>query len=65
MGLPFCTLRDQRWKFLNYDACLSLKIVFILADSADPDEMQHDAAFHLGLHCFPKYQIICIRNERG
>ena len=22
-----------------------------LANSEDPDEMQHDAAFHLGLHC--------------
>ena len=22
-----------------------------LANSADPDEMQHDAAFHQGLHC--------------
>ena len=21
------------------------------ANSKDPDEMQHDAAFHLGLHC--------------
>ena len=34
---------------------LSLKIVLILANSADPDEMQHNAAFHLGLHCLPKY----------
>ena len=34
---------------------LSLKVVLILANSADPDEMQHIAAFHLGLHCFPKY----------
>ena len=25
------------------------------ANSADPDEMQHYAAFHLGLHCLPKY----------
>ena len=22
-----------------------------LANSEDPDEMQHDAAFHKGLHC--------------
>ena len=22
-----------------------------LANSVDPDEMQHNAAFHLGLHC--------------
>ena len=29
-------------EFLNYDICLSLKVVLILANSADPDEMQHD-----------------------
>ena len=27
--------------------------VLILAESADPDEMQHYAAFHLCFHCFP------------
>ena len=32
-------------------AFLSLKIDFVFANSADPDEMQHYAAFHLGLHC--------------
>ena len=37
--------------FLNYDIFLSLKVVLILANSADPDEMQHNAAFHLGLNC--------------
>ena len=42
--------------FLNYDAVLSLKIVLTLAKSADPDEMQQYAAFHLGLNCLPKYQ---------
>ena len=30
---------------------VSLKIALILANSADSDEMQHNAAFHLGLHC--------------
>ena len=34
---------------------MSLKIALILANSKDPDEMQHYAAFHLGLHCLPKY----------
>ena len=34
----------------------SLKIVFVLANSANPDEMPHNAAFHLGLHCSRKYQ---------
>ena len=27
-----------------------------LANSEDPDEMPHKAAFHLSLHCLPKYQ---------
>ena len=30
---------------------------FILAISVYLDEMQHYAAFHLGLHCLPKYLI--------
>ena len=25
-----------------------------LANSEDPDEMQHNAAFHQGLHCLPR-----------
>ena len=33
----------------------SLKIAFVLANSVDPDEMSHYTAFHLGLHCLPKY----------
>ena len=33
-----------------------LKVVLIfIASTADPDEMQHYAAFHLGLHCLLKY----------
>ena len=32
-----------------------MEVVLILANSVDPDEMQHYAAFHLGLHCLPKY----------
>ena len=34
---------------------LSPKIGFVLANSTDPDEMPHYAAFHLGHHCLPKY----------
>ena len=40
--------------FLNYDVFLSLNTVLILVNSVDPDEMQHCAAFHLGIHCLPK-----------
>ena len=43
-------------KFLKYDyVFLSLKVVLILPNSADTDEMQHYAAFCLGLHCLSKY----------
>ena len=35
-------------------ACISVPmVVLILANSADPDEMQHYAAFYLGIHCLP------------
>ena len=56
---------------------MSLKIAFILANSEDPDEMlpyanSEDldemppyAAFHLGLHCLPKYMFTSIQNEKG
>ena len=32
-----------------------LKIIFTFTNSVGPDEMQHYAAFHLGLHCLQKY----------
>ena len=32
-------------------------IDLVLANSADPDEMPHDVAFHLGLHCLPKFPV--------
>ena len=36
--------------------CISIpEGVVIKANSADPDETQQHAAFHLGLHCLPKY----------
>ena len=37
---------------------MSFKVVIIPANSADPDEMQHYAVFHLGLHCLPKYSFL-------
>ena len=36
--------------------CVSIPEGFlILVKCADHDEMQHYAAFHLDLHCLPKY----------
>ena len=40
---------------ISKNISLSLKINFVLANGADPDEMPHCVAFHLGLHCLPKY----------
>ena len=51
--------------FLNYDVFLTLKVVLILVKSADLDEMQHYAAFHVGLHCLPKYQLRGFQNTKG
>ena len=39
------------YNFLNCEVFLSVKVVLILANSVDSDEMQHYATFHLGLHC--------------
>ena len=36
----------------------SLMIDFVLAKSADPDEMPPYAAFHLVLHCLPYIQVL-------
>ena len=44
---------NLEWSIVYIKGLLSLNIV--LANSADPDEMQHYGAFHLGLHCLPKY----------
>ena len=48
-----------------YIVFLSLKVVLILAKSADPDEMQHNAAFHLGLHCLPNYPFRGFQYTKG
>ena len=48
---------------INYDVFMSLKVVIILTNSADPDEMSPYAAFCRGLHCLPKYLLTGIQNE--
>ena len=40
--------------FPNKMVFLSLMIICDLANNVDTDEIQHYAAFHLGLHCLPK-----------
>ena len=41
-------------KFPIHDVFKFLKIALTSAKSVGPGEMQHSAAFHLGLHCFCK-----------
>ena len=39
--------------------------LFDLANRADPDEMPHLAAFHLGLHCLLKYLLRSFQPTKG
>ena len=41
----------------------SLKIDFVLANSADSYEMPHYVAFHMGLHFLPRYPLGKIKNK--
>ena len=50
---------------LSNDMGVPLKTDFISANSADPDEMPHYAAFHQGLRCLPKNLFTGIQNEKG
>ena len=57
LDCPLYILRGQRSDFPSLDVSQFLKIVLTSAKSVDPDEMQHYAAFHLGLYCLPKYSL--------
>ena len=47
--------------------CPNTGILFLslIANSVDPDEMSPCVAFHLGLHCLPKYLVTFFQNEKG
>ena len=65
-GWSMYLLRGQRLYFPKSVVSLFfLKIDFVLANSADPDEMPHYAAFHLGLHCLPRYPITDFSSTKG
>ena len=49
-----CTDGSQVILSKNY-CILSLEIIFVLANSVDPDETPHSASLHLSLHCLSKY----------
>ena len=50
-------------KFLSNGVFMYLKIVFILVNSVDPDEMPPFVAFYLGRPCLLKYLFAVIQNE--
>ena len=49
--------------FKTYCILLSEDLFYLY--SVDPDEMQHYAAFHLGLHCLQKYSFRGFPNTKG
>ena len=65
MELSILCCRGLPVKIYKNDVFLSLKNVLIITNSADPDEMLPYAAFHLGLHCLPKYLCTGVVNEKG
>ena len=67
MGLSIIIiiLRGHRSKFPNYNVFKPLKIVLTSAKSVVPDEMQHNAAFHLGLHFLQLYSFRSFQNTKG
>ena len=46
--------------------CISFADIFFYhRNNADSDEMPPNAAFHLGLHCLPKYLFAGIQSKKG
>ena len=55
MGLSISHFKESQVEFSKL-WCISVPEGFlILANSAYPDKMQHNAAFQLGLHCWPRF----------
>ena len=69
------TFDKDRWTIVHIEGpqviiskkkfIFSLKIDFVLVNSADTDEMPLHAAFHLGLCCLPKYPFRGFRSTKG
>ena len=57
-------LMGQSLHFLTSVYFCPLRFVLILANSADPHEMQY-VVFHLGLHCLQKYSFRGFQYTKG
>ena len=53
------------YKLKKNIALFRLKIFFTFTNNADPDEMQHYAAFHQGLQCLQKCLFRGFLNTKG
>ena len=53
LGMVHCIYRGVT--VYNFRIYLFLKMNLVSTNSEYPGEMPHHAAFHLGLHCFPKH----------
>ena len=72
MGLSIIYFKGSQIEIFKKYALQSIKIVFILAkivfilaNSAGPDEMPHVAVFHQGLRCLPKYSFRGFQYTKG
>ena len=65
MGLSIIYFKKSQEEISQLLCTAVSEIVFISANSADPDEMPHFAAFHLGLRCLPKYLLRGFQNVKG
>ena len=48
-------LKNVKLILLIHVVNFKTNIFYTFSNSVDPNEMQHHAAFHLGLHCLQKY----------
>ena len=65
MGMSILYFKGSHVRIPNNERFLSLKIVFIVAYSAVPDEILHHASNHLGLPYLPKYLFMGILHKKS
>ena len=65
LGIVHCTYPGVSGYNFQKIVFFYLQIFFTFTNSVDPDEMQHYAAFHLGLHCLQKYLFGVFMNTKG
>ena len=64
MGLPIVYFKGTKVEVSKL-WCISVnEVLLIIANSADPNEMQHCAAFHQALHCLTKNPFKVSRVQR-